>query len=688
VGVSLTHPLLAWGALLALLPILVHLLQRRRPRPHPFAAMELVLRSQRENVRRLRLRRLLLLLARTAILLSLPLAIARPHFTAAVDAVASPEGPAATAIVLDASLSMRWGGGKLMENARQDARRVLADRLPEEPVSVLVCDGRPLEAEAPGFDRSRARRRIDEAQPSHLAADLTSCLAAAAASLAESPLPAKRIFVATDLTANAWQMDAPPPTVSTEAGEVQPEVVVLDAARGSDLPNVAITDLRVEPAPELGSRGHAIAFSVHNFGSEDVRDLGAELWVGDELVTRSFLDVPAGGSAQKRLLHRFPAGGTFAGAVRLTPDELAEDDSRDFVVHVSPDLRVLVVNGAPSPIRYRDEAFFVETALRAGGTAPLDVRTIDADNLPHQGLDGLDVVFLLNVRAPDPKVAEKLARFVREGGGLFFALGDQVDADAYNTAFGELLPLALHLPKTLAAAGEGPAGARFSDFDLDHPILRIFSGAALEGLDSVRTHRYFLLQPGESARVLATFDDGAPALVEKELGEGRVILFASTADRDWSDWAIQTSFLPAMQQMASHLARSLGQREAPRAQVGESVALPALEGTSAVVGPDGREIPHAKTEGESLVVTPEQPGVHRLVREGAEPEPAFAAFPSPSESDTRRLDPRELRALLGGAKAEVAQDAGLGRKRETPLWSLLLLAGLLAFCAEGFLLRK
>ena len=66
---SFTHPLFAWGALLALLPILIHLLQRRRPRPHPFAALELVLRSQRENVRRLRLKRLLLLIARTSLLL-------------------------------------------------------------------------------------------------------------------------------------------------------------------------------------------------------------------------------------------------------------------------------------------------------------------------------------------------------------------------------------------------------------------------------------------------------------------------------------------------------------------------------------------------------------------------------------------------------------------------------------------
>jgi len=688
VGVSLTHPLLAWGALLALLPILVHLLQRRRPRPHPFAAMELVLRSQRENVRRLRLRRLLLLLARTSILLLVPLAAARPHLAAEADAVASPAGPAATALVLDASLSMRWGGGKLMENARQDARRVLADLLPEEPLSVIVCDGRPPEAESPSFDRARARRRIDEAQASHLPANMTSCVAAAAAALAESPLPAKRIFIATDLTANAWNLDAPPPSVPTEAGEVQPEVVVLDAARGDELPNAAITDLRIEPAPELGPRGHAFAFTVHNFGSKELRDLRVELWVGQEMVNRSFLDVPAGGSASRRLLHRFPAGGTFAGEIRLAPDALVEDDARHFVVHVSPDIRVLLVNGAPSPLRHRDEAFFVETALRASGAVPISVRTIDADSLPHQSLEDADAVFLLNVRAPERGVVERLERFVRAGGGLFFALGDQVDADAYTASFGELLPLALHLPKTLPSSAEEPAGARFDDFDLDHPVLRIFHGPAIEGLESVRTQRYFLLQPGEGARVLAAFDDGAPALVEKQVGQGRAILFASTVDRDWSDWAIQTSFLPAMQQIAAYLARTLGQREIPVVQLGESAALEVPEGVGALVAPDGRELPLSASDGGRVNVTPELPGVHRFLGEGGRTEPAFTAFVSPVESDTRRLDPKELRALLGGARARVSEEAEIARRRETPLWSLLLLAGLLAFLSEGWLLRR
>ncbi len=685
---SFTHPLFAWGALLALLPILIHLLQRRRPRPHPFAALELVLRSQRENVRRLRLKRLLLLIARTSLLLFLPLAIARPHFAAPASAASSPAGPAATAIVLDASFSMRWGEERLMENARRDARRVLADRLTEEPVTVVVCDGRPLEVEAPSFDRGRARRAIDEAEPSYLEADLHACLQAAAQALGESPLPAKRIFVATDLTASAWQLDAPPPTVPTETGEVQPEVVVLDAARGGELENVAITDLRLEAAPELGPRGRAVVFTVQNFGGKDVRDLSADLLVGDELVSKSFVDVPAGGSVTKRLLHRFPSGGTFAGAVRLAPDELPEDDVRPFIAHVAPDIRALVVNGAPSPVRYRDEAFFVETALRSG-TSPIGVRTVDADNLGNQPIEDFQVILLLNVRALEEKVVDRLRGFVERGGGLFFALGDQVDADAYNQAFGALLPLPLHLPKTLGREGEVSAGALFSDFDFDHPILELFSGAALEGLSSVRTHRYFLLQPGESARILATFDDGAPALVEKELGEGRVMLFASTVDRDWSDWAIQPSFLPAMQQMTSYLARSLDERKALHVQVGESIGIPLPESdrVQGLLDPEGRVVNFAATENQ-LQLSPERPGLYRARLQSGAEEPLFTAQVSPRESDTRRLDPAELRALLGGKKAEIAEQPSSNRRRDTPLWSLLLLAGLLAFFTEGYLQRR
>ena len=697
--ISFANPLLAWGALAAAIPVIVHLIQRRRPKPHPFAAIELVLRSQKRNVRRLRLKRLLLLAARTLLLLLVPLALARPRFeTASASAAAAPKGPAATAIVLDTSLSMGWSedGHALLDRARADAREVLAGLSGEEPVTIVPCDGAPPVAAAPSFDRGAARRAIDEAPLSFRPADLSACVAAAARALGESQLPGKRIYVATDLTAAGWRLDAPPATVPTESGEVMPEVTVLDAARGKPMPNVAITDLQIVPAPEVGARGQAFVFTVRNYGDEPVADVEAQLVVDEGVVAKGFVDVPPHGAATKKLAFRFPRGGTFAGSVRLAGDALPADDRRDFVVRVPRDLRALVVDGDPSPVRYRDEAFFVEAALRMGGASPLGVRTVDAESLPAEQLDGYDLVLLLNVRAPDADVAERLRTFVEGGGGLFVSLGENVSADPWNERLGPVLPRALHLVKTAAERGrDDQRPARFGDLDLRHPVLRVFAGTAQDGFHAARTWRYYLLQPGvegDGSHVLATWDDGAPALVERQIGKGRVLLYTSSADRDWSDWAIQTSFLPTVQQAAAWLARALEEKQPADLVVGATQALAPGEGqvVDAVVGPDGRKRTLEQHEGAPQVSGLDLPGTYRMRDPGGRElaDLAFTVRLDPVESDTRRLDPAELRAHLGGETSAVEQGPVAQRRSETPLWSVLAALAILAFCAEGALVRR
>ncbi len=697
--ISFANPLLAWGALAAAIPIVVHLIQRRRPKPHPFAAIELVLRSQKRNVRRLRLKRLLLLAARTLLLLLVPLALARPRFEAAASAAAvAPKGPAATAIVLDTSLSMGFarGGDTLLDRARADAREVLAGLSGEEPVTIVTCDGRPPAAAAPSFDRGAARRAIDDAEPSYAPADLSACVAAAARALGESQVPGKRIYVATDLTASGWRLDAPPATVPTETGEVMPEVTVLDAARGKSMPNVAITELQVEAAPEVGARGQAFVFTVRNFGDEPVSDVEAQLVVDGSVVAKGFVEVPARGAATKKLAYRFPRGGAFAGSIRLAGDALAADDQRDFVVRVPRDLRALVVDGDPSPVRYRDEAFFVEAALRMGGASPLSVRTVDAESLPAEELAGYDLVLLLNVRAPDPDVASRLRAYVEGGGGLFVSLGENVAADPWNERLGAVLPRPLHLVKTAAERGrDDQRPARFGDLDLRHPVLRVFSGAAQDGFLAARTWRSYLLQPGDEddgSHVLATWDDGAPALVERGVGQGRVLLYTSSADRDWSDWAIQTSFLPTVQQAAAWLARALEDQQPADLVVGATHTLVPGEGQrpASVVGPDGKERQLEAHDGALQVEGLDRPGTY-AVRDGsgqAVPSLAFTVRIDPIESDTRRLEPDELRAHLGGESSAVEQGPVAERKRDTPLWSVLAALAVLAFCAEGALVRR
>jgi hypothetical protein len=349
----------------------------------------------------------------------------------------------------------------------------------------------------------------------------------------------------------------------------------------------------------------------------------------------------------------------------------------------------------------------VESAL-ASTASPIRTTVIDAEALPGQDLTGFDVVFLLNVRSVGAKLGE-LQRLVEGGAGLFLSLGDQVDPEASAKELGPLLPAPLHLVKTAAergAPGSEARAARFAEIAWAHPAFAIFTGDAREGLLGVRTFRYVLTRPvdsskGDAPRVLAAFDDGAPALVEARRGEGRILLFTSTADRDWTDWPIRTSFLPAMQRFATYLAGGLEERREPPTVVGAPRSLRPEGGDRivALVGPDGRERRDAELEAllggneDVPTFTPRLPGLWGVkvvgrTGERLEPKLAFAVWPDPRESDTRRLEPAELTAWFGGeSHARVEGDAGAaGGERTIPLWSILLVLGVVAFFLEGLLL--
>jgi Aerotolerance regulator N-terminal len=734
-SLGFVNPALLWGLLAAAIPVAIHLFFRRRPRPTPFPAIDFILKARRETQRRLRLKKLLLFTARTLVLAAVAAAIARPRLEEEGKALAAvPKGPAATAIVLDASASMRYrlSGKPLFERARADALGALAALGPEEPATALVCGSGTPTAEPPSFDTGAVRRTLERAEAEAGYADLTACFAAAVRTLTESKAQeslAKRIVIATDLAASAWRLDVPPAAIETPQGRVRPEVTVLDAARGAPLPNTAITGLDAEPDPAAGPRGYRITVHLVNWSKEPVKDAPLQLVVGTgkdaKTAIRPFADVPANGAARKQLSYGFPAGGPAAITVTLPEDALHEDDSRSLALVVPREVRVLVVDGAPSPVRYRDEAYFVESAL-ASPASPVRPTLVDAESFVREDLSAYDVVFLLNVQAQAAR-ADELARFLDRGGGLFIAVGDQVEPEEWTRQLGAVLPMPLHVVKTAVrpSTGSGRTGsepargelvearagaARFADVAWDHPALSIFTGDAREGFLGVRTFRYVLAKPRGSAKadgdakVLVTFDDGAPALVEARRGKGRVLLFTSSADRDWTDWPIRTSFLPAMQRFAGWLAGGLDDRREPAVVVGAPRTLRLEEGESlaALVGPDGRERRRAELERAGLredargqvKVTPREPGLWQVKlqvggQERVEPRLAFAVAPDPRESDTRRLDPAELTAWFGGeshAKVEGDARAAAGGGREVPLWSILLVLGLAAFLLEGVLL--
>jgi len=704
--VSFAHPWMLLGALAALVPLLIHLFDRRRPRPHPFAAIAFVLKSQKRTASRLKLKRLLLYVLRTLILLALPIALARPELRKNEAAIAS-RGLAATAVVLDVSMSMRFvkDGKPLFEEAREQARAALRDLLPEEPANLVLCDAHPAPPGSPDFDRTRLRTLLDEAAAQFGTADMTRCVDLALKSLEESPLPSKRIVVISDFAQHAFYLEATAPTYVGQDGQPRrPEVVLRDVGEGEAHPNHAIVDLKVEPAFQVGPRAFQFNVTIRNFSTAPVKNLEAALKVGGQTVAKGFLDLSPGGTGQKTLTHRFESGGTAVGEIVLSQDGLEADNHRPFILPVPKELKALIINGSPHAVRYRDEAFFVEAALTAPGS-PVQPVQRDMDSAFKEDLNAYDLVLLLNAPAPSEENAARLAKFVQQGGGLFISMGDQVDPDAYNGRLAAVLPRPLRLVKTAAereeAAGDTKA-ARLASLAEDHAVLSPFTGKAREGLVSSRFYRYMLVESDarNASEVLATYEDGAPAVALARRGKGRVLLLTSSVDRDWADFSIRTSFLPFMQRTAAYLCGALEERTDLRWVVGNSLTLhpePEARPVQARLRPEGsvsgREDnveleARAQADGSYVVGPLAVPGAYDLLdSEGkALPGLSFVALVDPSESDLTRLQMRTLSAYYG--EESVTQTAHSGSTTKTPFWTWLIALATVAFFFEGVLLRR
>ena len=381
-------------------------------------------------------------------------------------------------------------------------------------------------------------------------------------------------------------------------------------------------------------------------------------------VARGFVDVPAAGRARKRFVLTTAGGSAHEAEVTIDKDAFPLDDRRACLVEVSRGLRVLVVDGDPRTVRTEDETFFLEAALRAGGSS-FSVASTLPDDLGGRDLSTFGAIFLANVNRPAPAVAAALVRYVEGGGGLFISVGDRVDTDAWNQALKAILPQPLGLKRSAAALpGARPEGEtvdlrpaeRLAPIDRRHPLLVGVPGARRRAVLGALLPVHAALAAARRARarqVVLRYESGAPALVEAEVGRGRVLLLTTTVDREWTDLPIRPGFLPLMQEAARYLAGAPSGEAAAAVTVGQRREI-ALE-------PDDRRIEVVPPAGESRWLTPprrrrrrrarrvltfaetDEPGFYRVRAAradgtiGERPDEAFVVNLDPRESDPARL---------------------------------------------------
>lgn len=693
-SVFFLYPLYLFGLLAASLPIVIHLLNRRKLKRIRFPAVRFVLLSQKRISRSYRLRHWLLLALRTLAVVFLALLLANPIFQTGAGLFAG-GGPVSLVILLDNSLSMTWSAdGNGFKQAKEAARLLISslhdgDRAVLIPTSATGRETFRLKSEKEVLTKELERIEISDGTANFSAA------LSKAYELLNEPAGQKEIRLITDMGLTGWDQFS-----ISSLKQYDPSIPLKTIRTGKQRQsfNGTIKEIR------LGGQGVGVNLPLRieatlaNFGGSEIKDVLVQLSIDGQNKDQKLTSIPAHGEAAVTFQTHLTRAGSHVGQVMLKKEGLAGNTTARFGLDAQDKLKVLVIDGDPQTSLVQSETFFLIRALNPAGEQDSSLylpTVIIADGLNAASLDPYQVVFVCNVSAIPDSFLPKLQNYLRQGGGLFIFGGDRVQMENYNLKLVQSSPAMLPGPMREKKLGPEAGGEKIANLDLAHPALQGFIDPIL--LDSMKSARVWgyarTAAPGKTAVI--SLANGDPLLVETKVGAGRVMFFATSADRDWSDLPVKTAYLPLIQSLTNYLAG--GKRGAidPGITVGATKEFsfpPNYVGKSLkIVKPDKQEIEVPLAPEKDRVSASfqgnDRAGIYRLSlpasgeKQSGTPQ-LYAVNPPFLESRLDEINERELQAKLKPIPVEVIpiealQQGGKRMDLALPLLGLLIVTLLL-----------
>ena len=646
------------------LPVYLHLLKRQTRTPKAVSSLMLYESRTQSSTRHRRLRYFLLLSLRLLMLLLLILAFANPFINRNAAAMASNR---LVLVVIDNSFSMR--AGTRLADARDAAMSVLAGkgaaraqvaafgsqlRLMTQPIQDQAALRAAVQAIEPGDghgnfgELSRAVRAMAESVHTPIEFHVFSDMQRGdlAATFSDMALPANVQLVTHAVISKAqpnWtveQVDAPGQVWGKDAKPVHVQAVI--AGYGT-------------PAAQRT----------------------VSLVVNGKTTATKPVTVPANGRATVD----FPALEVPYGFSRCeiridAADGFQADDLRRFAVERSDPQKALLIHN------YTDtrSPFYVGAALSAAAQSAFILESINVNEAGDRKPSNYAFIVLSDVTTLPSILENALTEYVRSGGSILIATGTTAGSRSQIPIFGARVVETRdynRVPDRFMTVGSS---------DSSYPAV-----AKAEGWPGVKFFYALDVDPGD-ARVIVRLSDQTPLLLEKRIGEGRVVLLTSGLDNLTNDFPLNPAFVPFIEQTARYLAGS-------ERQGGSRTVDAYLELRTAKERGQGVEVtdPEGKrplTLGEAAAAQSFQlteAGYYQLrLADGR--QNVVGVNPDPKESNLDVI-PADVLALWQGKGGQTSQDAsapGAATPHQTPesLWWYVMLLLLLAAVAESVLASR
>ncbi len=659
---SFLTPLFLAAAGVALVPVLLHLVRRMRAKELPFSSLMFLTATPMERIRRRKLRDVLLLVLRMAMIVLLAAAFARPFLVRERLPFVPERKDESVVILVDQSLSMQ--AGDTFDEALNALRRVIAASSAGDELALVGFSREAVQLAPLSRDRQRLEASATALRASSLATDFYPAFQLAEDILLEARHSAQRVVLISDMQRTGFtaSMDeyTLPDGVTFEPIKVGPE----------EQANRYFEDV----ARTMRQRSEGMVTRLDARYVTEARGDAISMVIEDRIMDQK--ESTTAGRGRVAFHHLAPRPGLYQGYLSTESDALLADNRYYFTYEVAARPSILVVADD------RD-AFYLRSAFDLAEQSQFDFAR--GQRLAGAAFVRHDVVFAANTARLTPAQAAALRSFAEGGGCVVLSFGDALAETGYGldqTGIGQVTSI-------VRAQDAGGAEAFVGQVDAQHEIFAGLAGSSALIRPKFRTYVHVVPQAG--AAVLARYDNGDPLLIERRMGKGAILAFTSSFGTSWSNLALHELFVPLVYQMVNYAAAL---RERKRAFiVGDKVPLTGAAGAVWDVGtPTSEQYKVAMDTSETgFFMETASPGHYvAALRDDAY---YFSVNADPRESDLTMRGAEETYAAIasgrgGTAAPQAAAYTDEEREQELKLWRFAILAVLGLFVLETLLAHR
>ena len=666
---------------LGLLPVLIHLLNRQRYKKIDFPTLRFLHELQKQRMRQVRIRQIILLILRTLAVIFIVLAVARPVVKSSTGLLPGAEARSTAVLILDRSASMRTEtpDGTRFRQVQTRAQEILNSLQDGDEAQIVWADAEPETfPEQPTTQINLLRETVVDAQPTLRGGDLVKALQKARTILGKSQNLHKEVYVLSDFSVSAWPDKMPESELMPK--DVRLFTLPLD---GPDARNLGITWAAVTSRIITPGRAVEVSFNVRNSSATPAADRIVSVYAGGRRVAQTRVTLAPGESKTQRLKFVPDAPGDQTGYVRIEEaDDFPADDQRYFVLRVPARLNVAVAGN--------DGAARSLTALALNPSADpgafVNAAMLTPTELEAEDWNRFDAIVVVDASDFSGVFASRLRKFVEDGKGVSVIFGPQADLRDYAAW---LPALGLPAPSEVWQAESG--ATRWKRVDFAHPL---FEGLFEEPPASVSPEISKLVRVTSSGTAVEVISvsTGAPFLLESRIGRGRVLMMTGSPDPAWSTLFRSGIFPPLMVRGAAYLSGigTSGEEYQLTAGVPASLTFPGLPGEERFeLRGEQAIVPAAESAAAGFQIkipALDIPGAYELWH-GTHRMTAVAVNIPARESELQPAREDSYEPILGGTRTTVREEASvqaaiLEGRFGRELWKLCLFLALAFLVAE------